>query len=228
LTGYYERNITILSTTDLQGGKGTRPNPQSTRLSRIAALIYLVATKGVRSVKISRFISFALFLRYGLTCGLRCGARAIDEICMIQLLRIGLGAVFLAVLSACSHGSDEEQIRAVVGAAETAAETRSTSGVMKWIADDYRDDLGSDKTQLQNILRAYFLSHPKIELLVNIKDVKIESPNSARAHIELTMLGTEQRSDSSASLTAESQPLRVDFRRIDSEWRVVSVERRRD
>ena len=128
---------------------------------------------------------------------------------------------------ACSRSSDEDQIRAVIDSAEQAAEARDTSDVMQWVGERYQDDLGNDRAQLRNLLRAFFLMHPKIELLVNIKDVKIETATRARVHIELSMLGTELSGDST-SLTAKSRPLRIDFRKIDSKWQVVRVERRRD
>ena len=148
---------------------------------------------------------------------------------MMQISRNIFIGVLCAILSfACSRSSDEEQIRAIINSAEAAAEARHTSGIMDLIADDYSDDMGSDKSQLQNVLRGYFLTHPKIKLLVTIENVNVEGPDNARVHLELSTVGTEKFGDSSTSLTAQSEPLRIDFKRVGAKWRMVHVERRRD
>jgi hypothetical protein len=134
---------------------------------------------------------------------------------------------FVALLTACSQGTDREQIAALIEATEQAAESRDTSEVMKVIADDYRDAQGMDKSQLQNFLRGYFLTHPKIELIVRIGDIKVETAARARAQIELVMVGTVGIPGDSA-LTGNSESLEVDFRKIDGEWRAVRMERVRN
>jgi len=141
--------------------------------------------------------------------------------------RLALLAVLATVsLVACSRSSDEEQIREVIELSEKAAEAHDTSDMLELLADDYRDNLGNDKSRLQNFLRGYFLTHPKIELLVRIKDIKIETPENARAHIDVTMVGTHA-SNAESSFTTESESLQIDFKRVDSKWRVVYVDRNR-
>jgi ketosteroid isomerase-like protein len=132
--------------------------------------------------------------------------------------------VLAASFAACSRSSDEEQIRALIEAAEVAVEARDTSDVMEHIADDYRDDMGNDKDQLQTFLRGYLLMHPKIELIISIKEVKLETDNRAYADITVAMLGTKGL-DNQSSLTADSQSLRVNLKRVDSKWRVSYVDR---
>ena len=92
--------------------------------------------------------------------------------------------IFVAaiLLAACgAKSSDEEQVRALIDAVETAAEARDTSDVLEHVADDYADSHGFDKTQLQNFLRGYFLAHPKVELLVNIESLEFPVDGLAQA-----------------------------------------------
>ncbi len=158
-----------------------------------------------------------------------------EKLCFAAYRRRIAGILFVAMLllrllAGCSRSTDEEQIRNVIAAAETAAEARNTSDAMELVANDYRDAQGFDKPQLRNFLRGYFITHPKIELLVRVGEIKLETTNSARASIELTLVGTRQSDASSASLagaslTGEQESLQIDFKRSDSNWRVVRVDR---
>ena len=83
-------------------------------------------------------------------------------------------AVTLAVISlgACgSRSSDDDKVRALFADAETAAEERDASDVLEFVADDYEDGNGFDKSQLRDFLRGYFLANPKVELLVKVDDL---------------------------------------------------------
>jgi len=137
-------------------------------------------------------------------------------------------AAFLATLlaSSCSRGTDEEQIRKLIDTAETAAEARDVSDLMALVADDYADSRGSDKEELQKFLRAYFVMHPKIELLVNVGEIELETANRARVRVEVAMLGTRLGGGpEQTSLTGDLEALQVELRRIDSRWRVARVDR---
>lgn len=139
--------------------------------------------------------------------------------------RTALAFTFVA-LAACARTSDEEQIRAVIASAEKAAEARDTSDVMAIVAEDFRDGQGLDKQQLQNFLRGYFITHPKIELVVRIGDIHLETASRARVQLELIMVGTVGTAGDSA-LTGNTESLEVDFRKIDGKWLAVRMERKR-
>ncbi|HEX6397877.1 MAG TPA: hypothetical protein VFZ95_10660, partial [Steroidobacteraceae bacterium] len=95
-------------------------------------------------------------------------------------------AVTWAVISLSSCGarsSDEEQVRTLFADAESAAEQRDASDVLAFVADDYEDANGFDKTQLRNFLRGYFLANPKIELLVSVESLEFPADGLARAEL---------------------------------------------
>ena len=120
-------------------------------------------------------------------------------------------------LAACgTRTSDEEQVRALVESVETAAEERDASDVLEHVADDYEDTNGFDKSQLQDFLRAYFLAHPKIELLVSIDTLEFPADGVAQAVITVT----------NVTITDPDRVrLRVEFRRKDGDWRVIRADR---
>jgi hypothetical protein len=123
----------------------------------------------------------------------------------------------ILLLVACgARSSDEEQVREVFASAEIAAENRDASDVLEFVADDYEDSNGFDKSRLRDFLRAYFLAHPKIELIVDIET--LEFPADGVAHSQLTV--------TSLSLNdPDRQRLRVELRRQDGEWRVSRADR---
>jgi hypothetical protein len=89
--------------------------------------------------------------------------------------------------------------------------------VLEHVARDYADAQSYDRTELQNFLRAYFLAHPKIELLVDLGELEFPVAGLARARVALTSLPA-----------GDSVTLQVEFRREGGEWKVARADRRRD
>jgi hypothetical protein len=127
--------------------------------------------------------------------------------------------IFIAaiLLAACgAKSSDEEQVRALISAVETAAEARDACDGLAHVADNYADSNGFDKTHLQNFLRGYFLAHPRLEVLVNIESLEFPVDGLAQAVISLA---TVELTD------PDMQRLKVEFRRSGSAWQVVRADR---
>ena len=128
-------------------------------------------------------------------------------------------AVFF--LSACgARSSDDEQVRALIVAAEDAAEARDTSDVLDLLASDYSDSQGHDRAQMQNFLRGYFLANPKIEVRANVQDLEFPVDGLGRARVDIAVLPA-----------GDSVSLQVEFRREsgkDGPWRVSRADRIRD
>ena len=124
-----------------------------------------------------------------------------------------------SVLAACgTPSSDDEKVRALVASVEAAAEARDTSDVLTRIAPDYSDKQGLDQSQLQNFLRGYFLSHPKIELLVKIESLEFPAEGLARARIGVASVTLDQWGGDTVTLD-------VELRRHDGDWLVTRADR---
>jgi hypothetical protein len=122
-----------------------------------------------------------------------------------------------ATLAACgAKSSDEQQVRAVIDAVETAAEARDASDVLGHVADNYADSNGFDKSQLRTFLRGYMLAHPKLELLVTVESLEFPVDGLAQAVIAIA---TVELTD------PDVQRLKVEFRRLESGWQVVRADR---
>jgi hypothetical protein len=126
--------------------------------------------------------------------------------------------ILSVTLAACgAHSSDESQVREVISALETAAEARDASDVLAHVASDYSGAQAFDRSQLQNLLRGYFLAHPRIELLVSIDDLEFPVEGLGRARIGITSLPAGDRAT-----------LRVEFRQEGGDWRVSRADRIRE
>jgi hypothetical protein len=120
-------------------------------------------------------------------------------------------------LSACgTRSSDDEQVRTLFADAETAAEQRDASDVLAFVAGDYEDANGFDKTQLRNFLRGYFLANPKIELLVAVDSLEFPADGLAQAELTVTRVSLSD---------PDRVRLAVELRRVEGEWRVKRADR---
>jgi hypothetical protein len=132
-------------------------------------------------------------------------------------MKLFVSVIAATLLTACgTKTSDEEQVRALIDEVETAAEARDASDVLEFVADEYSDSSGLDKSELRNFLHGYFLSHPRLELLVNIESLEFPVDGLAQAvvsvaTVELGNPGMER--------------LKVEFRRADGQWRVARADR---
>jgi hypothetical protein len=125
--------------------------------------------------------------------------------------------ITVCLLAACgARSSDEEQVRELLAGMEAAAEARDASDVLAFVADDYGDAQGFDKSQLRNFLRGYFLAHPKLEVVVNIS--RLEFPADGLGQAELSVSTVELNDPDHAKF-------KVEFRRVDGDWRLSRADR---
>ncbi len=124
----------------------------------------------------------------------------------------------VALASCGARSSDEERVREVVAAMETAAEARDASDVLEHVAENYQDTQGLDRAQLTNFLRGYFLAHPKIELLVDIESLEFPADGLAQAEISVTSLALDD---------ADHERFKVEFRRDGNAWQLSRADRLR-
>jgi hypothetical protein len=124
-----------------------------------------------------------------------------------------------ALLAACAaKSSDEEKVRTLVARAEQAAEARDTSDLLALIAPDYSDRQGFRRTELQAALTAYFLSHPSIELLVNIETLEFPVDGLARARIGVASVALDE-------LRGDTVTLDLELRRSGDDWLITRADR---
>jgi hypothetical protein len=117
-------------------------------------------------------------------------------------------------------------VRAVLDAAEKAAEERNVSAVMRYVTDDYGDDNGFDKAKLRDFVRGYFVINPSLELFVRIDSIEFPSPELARVQLGIaTMARRSEGETASAAPNVDVDILRLELVNDNDEWRVRRVDR---
>lgn len=146
-------------------------------------------------------------------------------------------AVVLAVACGPAAPPDPDaELRALVAAAEQAAEAREAGPLQGWIADDYADEQGRDAQTLRTLVGMRLLRHGDVYLLTRIDDLRIEEPGLARVGLFVAMAGNDIQSPdellpTTASLYRFDFTLRKPAAQLEDgdfeDWRVVQADFRR-
>lgn len=131
----------------------------------------------------------------------------------------------LLTLTACSSDPEdpETQIRAVIAAAETAAEDRSTRGIMRHVSENYEDQADRDHDGLRDLVRVYLLRHQNPRILTRIRSVELIT--AVRAEVDM-LAGMADTGVGRLQADAFEITLSLDLEE-DGEWRVVRASWRR-
>ena len=109
---------------------------------------------------------------------------------------------------------------------EEAAEARDAPELRALVADDYRDASGRDAADLRNLLHAWLIAHPSVNLLTRIDSIELEGTELARVRVTIGMLGRQAKGESDWDLAADVERLDGRLARDGREWRVIGAERR--
>jgi len=134
-----------------------------------------------------------------------------------------LAATVAAVLAAgCGSTDPEVEIRAVLAAAEGAAESRDAGFFADLVAESYRDSHGNDRDQLVRTVRGLFLANQRIEVVSRVDEIVLEGADAARAVLHAGMLG--QRSGAELLAGVDADLYRFELELVnDGEWQVIGA-----
>lgn len=101
--------------------------------------------------------------------------------------------IFIIIINiSCSDKTltPEDEIKQYIKSGKLAAENRSHGDLANLISKDYRDQRNWDKKQIENIARAYFLTHQNIHLFTKIQSITFQTENKAFVILHVAMAGT--------------------------------------
>jgi hypothetical protein len=133
-------------------------------------------------------------------------------------------------LPGCSREpGPEDQIRAVVAAAEEAAESRNASALFELIAPDYQDSRGNGTEEIKRFVRGYLVMHQSIHLLTRVDEIEILATDLARLKATVGMLGREANAATSWDLAGwdlagDVYEFEITLAREDGDWRVTRAD----
>jgi len=105
------------------------------------------------------------------------------------------------------------------------AEARDSSELRALVADDYADASGRDAADVRNLLHAWLVAHPSVNLLTRIDSIELEGTEQARVHVTIGLLGREAKGDSGWELAMDVERLDIRLARDGADWRVIAARR---
>jgi len=141
----------------------------------------------------------------------------------------GIASALAAVLVAGCGGAGDPQteIRALLAAAEKAAEERDVGFFGDAIGASYRDTRGNDRDGLIRSIRGYFIANQRIEIVSRVDEVVLEGADAARAVVHAGMVG--QRAGATLVDGVEADLYRFELELVNDggDWRIIGAEYRR-
>jgi hypothetical protein len=133
-----------------------------------------------------------------------------------------VGALAVA-FGGCAASDPETEIRALLAAAEDAAEARDAGFFAALIGESYRDARGNDRDQMVRMLRGYFLANQRVEVVSRVDEVSVEAGDAARATVHAGLVG--QRTGAALLDGIDAQLYRFDLELVSDggEWRIIGA-----
>ena len=131
-------------------------------------------------------------------------------------------SVVVLALAACGGpaSAPEEQLRVWVAAGVEAAKEKDRRELVGMVAESYADARGNDRTDIENLLRVYFLRQQKIALLTSIEQITVYADTAAKIEMTVGMAGMN---DSVLGLSADAYRFELELEKDADEWQLISA-----
>jgi hypothetical protein len=132
-----------------------------------------------------------------------------------------------ALQASCAADDPEAEIRAVIAAAEAAAEQRDVGFFRDFVGEGYRDSRGNDREQILGTLRGYFIANQRVEIVSRVDEVKLQGADAARVVLQAGLAG--QRAGESLLGGVSGDLYRFELELVESggEWQMIGASWRR-
>jgi hypothetical protein len=123
----------------------------------------------------------------------------------------------------------EAEVRALIAAAEEAAELKSADALSEMIHSSYEDNHAYNKVGIMRLIRLYLYRNVAIHVFTQVREIENPDPKRVNATLIIAMAGTPMKSvDDVQRLQAEIFYVDLDFMDTgDGEWQVTHANWRR-
>ena len=129
-----------------------------------------------------------------------------------------------AALAGCGHGDDPAaEIRALLAAAEEAAESRDAGFFADAVGAAYRDSRGHDRDELLRMLRGFFIANQRIEVVSRIDEIVLEGTDAARAVVLAGLVGRRSGAALLEGLDADLYRIELELVNDVGDWRIIGA-----
>lgn len=131
-------------------------------------------------------------------------------------------AVAVFTLAACSEPASEpeEELRAWVAAGMEAAKNKERRDLVGLISKSYADARGNERSDIENLLRVYFLRQHRIALLSTIEEITVYGATAAKMVMTVGMAGTN---DGVLGFSADAYRFEFELEKDADEWQLIAA-----
>lgn len=131
-------------------------------------------------------------------------------------------SVVLLILAACGESASEpeEELRDWVAAGVEAAESKARRDLVGLISASYADARGNGRSDIENLLRVYFLRQNKIKLLANVENIAVYGDTAAEILMTVGMAGTN---DGVFGFSAEAYRFELELEKDGDDWQLIAA-----
>lgn len=158
-------------------------------------------------------VDYVVFLRTGALYNR--GMKALGAVCL-------LGAMSVA---GCGASDPELEIRAMLAAAEEAAEARDVGFFSDVLGTSYRDARGNDREEALRMIRGYFIANQRVEIVSRVDELVLEGPqgDAARAVVHAGMAGQRAGGGLIDGVDADLYRFELELVNDDGDWRIIGA-----
>jgi hypothetical protein len=139
-----------------------------------------------------------------------------------RLRRAGAALLLATAVAGCGPSvTPEDEIRALVAAAEESAEARDASALKDLVADDYADPAGRAAADVRAYIHGWLVAHQSVRLITRVDSIELEGTEQARVEVTVGMLGREASSGSAWDLAGDIWRFDLRLARDGGDWRVI-------
>ena len=128
----------------------------------------------------------------------------------------------LVLLAACGGpgSAPEEELRAWVAEGIDAAGNKERRELVGMISSAYKDARGNERSDIDNMLRVYFLRQHKVALLSNIEEITVYDETAAKVVLKVGMAGTN---DGVLGFSADAYRFALELEKDGDEWLLIAA-----
>ena len=136
----------------------------------------------------------------------------------------GIACLLVVLASGCGASDPEAEIRALLAAAEEAAEARDVSFFADTLGENYHDARGNDREEVLRMLRGYFIANQRIEIVSRVDEIVIEGGNAARVVVHAGMVGRHTDSKLIDGLGADLYRFELELVNDGGNWQIIGAD----
>jgi hypothetical protein len=134
-----------------------------------------------------------------------------------------VGVLCAISVAGCAATDPELEIRALLAAAEEAAEARDAGFFADLLGASYRDARGNDREEALRTIRGYFIANQRVEIVSRVDEVRLEGADAARAVVHAGMVGQRAGGGLIPGVDADLYRFELELVNDDGDWRIIGA-----